>query len=73
VVVVDPDINIYDPSDVEFAIATRVLGDRDVLMITNVRGSSLDPISAPDGTTTKIGIDATMPLGAEEEFVRVIE
>ncbi len=73
VVVVDPDINIYDPSDVEFAIATRVLGDRDVLMITNVRGSSLDPISAPDGTTTKIGIDATMPLGAEEEFVRVLE
>jgi UbiD family decarboxylase len=42
-------------------------------MITNVRGSSLDPISAPDGTTTKIGIDATMPLGAEEEFVRVLE
>ena len=73
VVVVDPDIDIYDPSDVEFAIATRVLGDRDVLMITNVRGSSLDPISAPDGTTTKIGIDATMPLGAEEEFVRVME
>jgi len=73
VVVVDPDINIYDSRDVEFAIATRVLGDRDVLMITNVRGSSLDPISAPDGTTTKIGIDATMPLGEEEKFVRVLE
>jgi len=73
VVVVDPDINIYDSCDVEFAVATRVLGDRDVLMITNVRGSSLDPISAPDGTTTKIGVDATMPLGAEEEFVRVVE
>ncbi|MEA3323815.1 MAG: UbiD family decarboxylase [Euryarchaeota archaeon] len=72
VVVVDPDINIYDPRDVEFAIATRVLGDRDVLMITNVRGSSLDPISDPDGTTTKIGVDATMPLGREEEFVRVM-
>ena len=72
VVVVDPDIDIYDPNDVEFAIATRVLGDRDILMITNVRGSSLDPISAPDGTTTKIGVDATMPLGREGEFRRVV-
>ncbi|MCD6206470.1 MAG: UbiD family decarboxylase [Methanosarcinales archaeon] len=72
VVVVDPDINIYDPSDVEFAIATRVLGDRDLLVVTNVRGSSLDPISAPDGTTTKVGVDATMPIGREGEFIRVL-
>ena len=73
VVVVDSDIDIYDPDDVEFAIATRVLGDRDVLMITNVRGSSLDPMCSDDGTTTKIGIDATMPLGEEERFIRVVE
>jgi len=73
VVVVDSDIDIYDPDDVEFAVATRVLGDRDVLMITNVRGSSLDPMCSDDGTTTKIGIDATMPLGEEERFIRVVE
>ena len=72
VVVVDPDIDIYDPNDVEFAIATRVLGDRDILLITNVRGSSLDPVCAPDGTTTKIGVDATMPLGRDDEFRRVV-
>ncbi|MHC1574992.1 MAG: UbiD family decarboxylase [Candidatus Methanogasteraceae archaeon] len=73
VVVVDPDINIYDPNDVEFAIATRVLANRDMLVITNVRGSSLDPICAPDGTTTKVGVDATIPLGEEEKFRRVVE
>ncbi len=73
VVVVDPDINIYDPNDVEFAIATRVLANRDLLVITNVRGSSLDPICAPDGTTTKVGVDATIPLGEEEKFRRVVE
>ncbi len=73
VVVVDPDIDIYDPNDVEFAIATRVLANRDLLVIKNVRGSSLDPICAPDGTTTKVGVDATIPLGEEEKFRRVVE
>ncbi len=43
VVVVDEDINIFDPADVEFAVATRVKGDMDILIIPNVRGSLLIP------------------------------
>lgn len=70
VVVVDEDINIFDPNDVEFAIATRVKGDMDILIIPNVRGSSLDPRGAPDGTTTKVGIDATKVLIEKENFER---
>ncbi|MGB3907388.1 MAG: UbiD family decarboxylase, partial [Methanomethylovorans sp.] len=70
VVVVDEDIDIFDPQDVEFAIATRVKGDMDVMIIPNVRGSSLDPRGAPDGTTTKIGIDATKVLKRAEMFER---
>jgi UbiD family decarboxylase len=70
VVVVDEDINIFDPKDVEFAIATRVKGDMDILIITNVRGSSLDPRGTPDGTTTKVGIDATKVLVKKESFER---
>ena len=70
VVVVDEDIDIFDPKDVEFAIATRVKGDMDVMIIPNVRGSSLDPRGAPDGTTTKIGIDATKVLKHAEMFER---
>jgi len=72
VVVVDEDINIFDPNDVEFAIATRVKGDMDILIIPNVRGSSLDPRGAPDGTTTKVGIDATKVLIEKENFERAI-
>ncbi|WP_048181802.1 UbiD family decarboxylase [Methanosarcina sp. MTP4] len=72
VVVVDEDINIFDPNDVEFAIATRVKGDIDILTITNVRGSSLDPRGAPDGTTTKVGIDATKVLIEKENFERAV-
>jgi len=70
VVVVDDDIDVSDLQDVEFAIATRVRGDRDVMVVAGVRGSSLDPSQAEDGTNVKVGIDATMPLGREDEFRR---
>jgi UbiD family decarboxylase len=70
VVVVDEDINPNDPKDVEFAIATRVRGDKDILVIPGARGSSLDPCQAEDGTNVKVGVDATMELGREREFLR---
>jgi UbiD family decarboxylase len=70
VVVVDEDIDIFSAADVEYAVATRVRGDRDLMVIPGVRGSSLDPCRSPDGTNVKIGIDATMVLGEEEKYVR---
>ncbi len=70
VVIVDEDINPADPLDVEFAIATRVRADTDTLIIPGARGSSLDPSRIGDGLNVKMGIDATMNLGSEEEFVR---
>ncbi len=69
VVIVDEDINIFDPNDVEFAIATRVKGDEDVYIYPNVRGSTLDPRS-DNGIGTKIGIDATMDLSKKWKFER---
>ncbi len=70
VIIVDEDIDIFDMQDVEFAIATRVKGDSDIMIIPNVRGSSLDPRGAEDGTTTKVGIDATKVLAESEKFER---
>ncbi len=70
VVVVDEDIDIHDPHDVEYAIATRVRGDTDIMVITGVRGSSLDPTRLSDGTNVKVGVDATMVMGREDEFRR---
>jgi UbiD family decarboxylase len=66
VFVVDKDIDIYDPYDVEWAMATRFQGDTDMVVKDRERGSSLDP-SAEPGTylTTKIGFDLTHPLKAE--------
>ncbi len=70
VIVVDDDIDVYNSQDLEYAVATRVRGDEDIVMYPNVRGSTLDPRSV-NGITTKVGIDATMTLGEEEKFLRV--
>ncbi|MBO8173759.1 MAG: UbiD family decarboxylase [Thermococcus sp.] len=69
VVVVDEDVNIYNDREVEWAIATRFQADRDLVIVPNARGSSLDP-SAKKSLTTKWGIDATKPLDRKEEFER---
>jgi 2,5-furandicarboxylate decarboxylase 1 len=71
VVVVDDDIDVFDPMDVEWAIATRVQGDRDVMIVSNARAKPLDP-SLPQGfgvvpTGGKVGIDATIPEGIPRE------
>lgn len=70
-VVVDEDVDIFDAEDIEYAIATRVKGDEDLLIVPGARGSSLDPCAKPDGTTTKVGVDATKPLDKLEKFERV--
>jgi len=64
VVVVDKDIDIFDPVEVEWAIATRFQAGRDCTIITRALGSKLDP-SSEDGVSDKMGIDATIPLGAD--------
>src|SRR4051794_24027200 len=72
VVVVDDDIDVFDPTEVEWAIATRVQADRDVMIVTHARGKPLDPSLAPTPpgvvpTTAKVGIDATIGEGISRE------
>ena len=72
VVVVDDDIDITDEKQVEWAIATRVQADKDVIIIPEAKGSSLDPSQDfTKHTMTKWIIDATAPAGRLEEFSRV--
>jgi 2,5-furandicarboxylate decarboxylase 1 len=73
VFIVDSDIDIYNPIDVEWAMATRFQGHRDLVIKDREPGSSLDP-SAEPGTklTTKLGFDLTAPLGAQRDaYTRV--
>jgi UbiD family decarboxylase len=72
VTVVDEDIDIEDPVRVEWAMATRWQPDKNTIILSNQKGSSLDPSRAKDGTTSKVGFDATIPLSYEREgFVSV--
>jgi len=77
VVVVDDDIDVFNPTDVEWAMATRVQADRDVIIIPGARAKPLDPslpVTSPGVVPTgaKVGIDATIGEGIPpERFERI--
>ena len=60
VIVVDEDIDVASYSRVEWALMTRWQPDRDTLILSDQKGSSLDPSRSTNGTTSKIGMDATI-------------
>jgi UbiD family decarboxylase len=67
-VVVNTDIDVFNPHEVEWAIATRFQANEDLLIISNARGSTLDPSADQEtGLTTKVGVDATCPLTKPKE------
>ncbi|HWH80203.1 MAG TPA: UbiD family decarboxylase domain-containing protein, partial [Candidatus Binatus sp.] len=78
VTIVDDDIDVFDPVDVEWAVATRVQADRDVVIISNARSKPLDPslplpMHGKVPTTAKMGIDATIPENIPaERYKRIV-
>jgi len=67
-VVVDSDIDVFNMVDVEWAIATRFQASEDLIIVNNVRGSTLDSSANQEtGLTTKMGIDATRPFTKPKE------
>ncbi len=70
-VIVDDDIDIYDPNAVEWAIATRFQADKNIVILPNQRGSSLDPsgdlTEGKKARTCKMGLDATIPYGKKDK------
>ena len=68
VTVVDDDIDPNNAEAVEYAMATRFQADKDLVILKNVRGSSLDPSSNQKKLqTAKMGIDATRSLSKRPE------
>jgi 2,5-furandicarboxylate decarboxylase 1 len=68
-IIVDVDVEVEDSQEVEWAMATRFQGDKDLMIIPNLRGQPIDPSSREGFLTTKIGIDATKPQ--KEGFEKV--
>jgi len=71
IVLVDKDIDIRSFREVEWAMATRFQADRDLLVLTDIQGSYIDPSVAPDGTASKIGMDATYPNDQIQRFEKI--
>ncbi|MGB8042488.1 MAG: UbiD family decarboxylase [Pseudolabrys sp.] len=71
VIVVDEDVDIHNPAEVEWAVATRFQADKDLVIVSDSQGSKLDP-STRNGVGAKMGMDATKPLDADEmKFKRI--
>lgn len=67
-IIVDDDIDPEDPVAIEYALATRFQADEDLIIINKAKGSSLDPSSDQEHLlTSKMGIDATIPLYKRRE------
>jgi 2,5-furandicarboxylate decarboxylase 1 len=69
VVVVDDDVDIFNETEVLWALSTRFQADRDMVLVPGAMGVILDPSAADNGVTCRLGLDATKPL--QETAVRL--
>lgn len=72
VIVVDTDVDIYNPGDVLWALCTRVKPERDIFYVPNSQGHELDPMSDRRGVQTKMGIDATLDEDLRKHYKKVV-
>jgi 4-hydroxy-3-polyprenylbenzoate decarboxylase/2,5-furandicarboxylate decarboxylase 1 len=68
VIVVEPDIDVHDSADVEWAMCFRVRPDRDVFVIEQTPAGPLDPsvgenVATAARVSAAVGVDATRPFG----------
>jgi len=67
IVLVDDDVNPWDSTQVEWAIATRMKPDRDLIVIPRVRADRSEPLEL-EGTVAKLAIDATRREGDRSDW-----
>jgi len=70
-IVVDADVDIYDPADVMWALTTRVDWSKDIFLVPGAQGHEMDPTADTRGVHTKLGVDATADKGRREPAARV--
>ena len=70
-VIVDEDVNPEDPGEVDWAIATRVQSDGDIIVKPDSPGMPIDPSVGADGLVVNLGIDATKPIENKENFEKI--
>jgi 2,5-furandicarboxylate decarboxylase 1 len=72
VVVVDTDVDIFDPTDVFWALSTRVRWDRDQVVIPDTLGNELHPSADENGVISKVIIDATLSPELRHTYSKIV-
>ena len=72
VVVVDTDVDIFNPTDVFWALATRVRWDRDMVVIPGTLGNELHPSADENGVISKVIIDATLAPELRGSYSKIV-
>jgi 2,5-furandicarboxylate decarboxylase 1 len=72
-VVVDDDVDVHNPNEVQWAAATRFQADRDLVVISSAQGSMLDPSTTLNNRpgdeyqgSANMALDATKPVVYDE-------
>ncbi len=71
VVAVDEDVDVYNESEVLWALSTRFQADRDLVIIPGTMGVILDPSASEAGVTARMGLDATKPLQEKASRLKI--
>ncbi|HYL24733.1 MAG TPA: UbiD family decarboxylase [Burkholderiales bacterium] len=71
VIVVDSDVDIFDPADVMWALGTRARWDRGFAAIPGAHTNELDPSADQHGIVAKAIIDATLPADKRKRYIKV--
>ena len=61
ITIVDSDVDVTDPHEVDYAVTMYWEAGKEVVL-SGVKGSSLDPMATAEGIGSKLGLDATRPM-----------
>lgn len=71
VTVVDDDVDIRDPREVSWALATRFQPDRDTVILSGMEGYVIDPSCGGGGVGSRMGMNATRGSGPEFDKITI--
>lgn len=72
VVVVDDDVDLFNPADVFWALSTRVHWGSDPMVLAGILGNELHPCADRDGVLDKVVVDATLRAGQRADYRKVV-
>ena len=68
---VDDDVDIRDPREVAWALATRFQPARDTVILSGMDGYVIDPSCGGGGLGSRMGMDATRGSGPEFDKITI--